>query len=77
MHQYTRLTTFEAAFAYQPGLEEQAVAGGSTAAGDGRSREEVRQELVQLEWLSGRAGPSKRSVPSFGFARRTFVLSLT
>ncbi|BGP58225.1 hypothetical protein JCM8202_003598 [Rhodotorula sphaerocarpa] len=60
LHQYTRLTTFEAAFAYQPGFQEQAIAGGSTAAGDGRSREEVRQELVQLEWLSGRAGPSKR-----------------
>ncbi|KAG0666935.1 hypothetical protein C6P46_003645 [Rhodotorula mucilaginosa] len=53
LHQYTRLTTFETALDFQhlPFAEIQA---------EDRDLEAVRQELVQLEWLSGRAGKAKR-----------------
>ncbi|GAA5869441.1 hypothetical protein JCM3774_001453 [Rhodotorula dairenensis] len=53
LHQYTRLTTFETALDYQrpPPAELQA---------EIQDLEAVRQELVQLEWLSGRAGRAKR-----------------
>ncbi|KWU45496.1 hypothetical protein RHOSPDRAFT_32797 [Rhodotorula sp. JG-1b] len=53
LHQYTRLTTFETALDFQhlPSTESQA---------EDQDLEAVRQELVQLEWLSGRAGKAKR-----------------
>lgn len=55
LHQYTRLTTFETALDFQhlSSAESQA---------EDRDLEAVRQELVQLEWLSGRAGKAKRYV---------------
>lgn len=57
LHQYTRLTTFETALDFQhlPSAEIQA---------EDQDLEAVRQELVQLEWLSGRAGKAKRYVLS-------------
>ncbi|GAA5985430.1 hypothetical protein JCM10908_006971 [Rhodotorula pacifica] len=53
LHQYTRLTTFETALEYQP------VPDGVRVEEDAEL-EAVRQELVQLEWLTGRAGKAKR-----------------
>lgn len=53
LHQYTRLTTFESALDYQRPAPAEVQA-------ETQDLEAVRQELVQLEWLSGRAGKAKR-----------------
>lgn len=71
LHQYTRLTTFESALDFQhlPSTESQA---------EDQDLEAVRQELVQLEWLSGRAGKAKRcvlSIPSSSVGRGSPRLS--
>ncbi|GAA6050885.1 hypothetical protein JCM3770_005756 [Rhodotorula araucariae] len=59
LHQYTRLTSFEAL-----GLAAPPVPGDGDGAGDGaHTAEEIelmRQDLVALEWLSGRAGKKRR-----------------
>ncbi|POY75517.1 hypothetical protein BMF94_1419 [Rhodotorula taiwanensis] len=53
LHQYTKLTTYETAFDYHA---EVPIAEQET----NRDLEAVRQELVQLEWLTGSAGKAKR-----------------
>ncbi|BGP27725.1 hypothetical protein JCM10295v2_006700 [Rhodotorula toruloides] len=62
LHQYTLLTTLEAI-----GVASDTA---STVDEDGDAEmKEMRRQLIEMEWLSGRAGKDRRSVPS---APRTF-----
>ncbi|BGP35450.1 hypothetical protein JCM10296v2_007288 [Rhodotorula toruloides] len=57
LHQYTLLTTLEAI-----GLASDTTATGEVD-GDAEA-EEMRQQMIEMEWLSGRAGKDRRSVLS-------------
>ncbi|BGP43494.1 hypothetical protein JCM10449v2_007529 [Rhodotorula kratochvilovae] len=61
LHQYTRLTSFEAlGLVAPPAPEDGQQGGGDGAPHTAEEVERMRQELVAIEWLTGRAGKKRR-----------------